>query len=506
MARKTIFQYGLVDGKPAITGEGGASIFDADQNNFIRQEGFQDVILAEIREKVGIPSGLSALWTSADPAKILPAIANLEDPRHMMLALRDVSSYLPEGMKPLLDKVGAGTPELRTALQSALRNPVFQKQLFTQTGSDQLAKSMNVLQRSEETLKAQFGLDDAGIKAIISKVGTDIFARIGKGEFNGKFDQLETAVQQSAIMTATTTKLDMIAEANPQLSKVIGVIKSDPDLMFSIGRAALLDKSVTSGFEAMLKGEAGIDMANLAKMLTDPAKGPTARKLLKDMLDVVADKEEITFSSIVDFAQKMEKGDIAGASNVIKGMGMEVPPELAMAQQFDQFKGQIAAFGQTSFGAKILNFLKEALGPNGFLGQLLNTLGMGGLATSLRGMFEAPVTTAATAGPDGKVTNLSAEEFKAKFKEAMEGRDLGRRYDNPEHVRAALIESGVDPKLADEMAAIKSDVTLNRDFSQAVTNAGSLDAVADAVTRLHQDLKGGGTLKHAVGTMAPAVG
>lgn len=415
LTNEILFEYGRDEnGNISIIGDTpkAHNTFDADQNYYMQQRGFQDSLTVSIRQEVGIPANkLSAWWYEADAAKILPTIAKLEDPRHMMLALHSASDFLPSGMDDMLAKIGVGSPELRTSLQAALRNPQFRASLATQTGGELLTKGLSILQGSDKELTERFGLDKAAINSIIDKVGIDIFTRIGEGEFNGRADRLEGAISQSVITTAVSHKLDSIVAKNSNLTNLVDVIKADPALMQSIGRAYLSDPTVKDGLGTMLEGNAGIDMARLEKIFSDPLTGAASRKLFGDVLDVVGAKEEFTFSHVLDLTEQLEAKDFAGVSASLTAMGVQPPAALANAQSFGAIQQMIHKFGQTEMGATVLGFLKDALGPGGFLGELLQKLGMGDMANQILGMFQAPAVTTGeglAAAPDVATSHRAA--------------------------------------------------------------------------------------------------
>jgi len=100
---------------------------------------------------------------------------------------------------------------------------------------------------------------------------------------------------------------------------------------------------------------------------------------------------------------------------------------------------------------------------------------------------------------DGKTSELTKAEFNEKFTEAMKGRE--RDFNNPEHVRAAMIE--VDTKLADEIAELNGDPTLTNKFDASVRSGTTLEKIQEMAQKFYSATGETHNVKTGVNAMAP---
>jgi hypothetical protein len=96
---------------------------------------------------------------------------------------------------------------------------------------------------------------------------------------------------------------------------------------------------------------------------------------------------------------------------------------------------------------------------------------------------------------DAPATTGNVIDFKEKFAEAMEGKQV-----TGETVLKAMVEA--DPSLADEANGIRSTVDLSEQFKKF----GSMTAgeAAEVAQKMYQDMANGQSVKQAVGGLGPS--
>lgn len=304
-------------------------------------------------------------------------------------------------------------------------------------------------------------------------------------------------------MTATEM-LDSIVKNDETLKGVATALRAHPALADKIRIAAIKDPSILTGLEKMAKGEGSIDLAKFEEAL----RNENNRLILRQVFDKIAEDpdDSFNFATLETLAGHIAKNEQGKAVALLKTMGIDPTGGFGMADMFKFMKEFLKDPGQAIAGiidkanaAGLIpaDQLAEIKKYSAEFGNMMKPIA-DGLGQALPKDVMSRIEKFSTPVKDGELTNFSTEDFQARFKAAMDG--LGRDYDNPAHVRAALIE--MDPDMADKI--LEMDATaLKNNFNTSVTEGTTLEALTAKAQAYYNSLRGGATMEASVGAMKP---
>ncbi|MEM7289363.1 MAG: hypothetical protein AAF412_03150, partial [Pseudomonadota bacterium] len=310
--------------------------------------------------------------------------------------------------------------------------------------------------------------------------------------------------------------IEAVGTAYPEHAEMINMIKSDSHLVASLHNAIVKDPTMLEGLQGVMSaGTNSFNAADLKRILADPMQ----RDYLRQVLDKVADGKtpdgtDITFTHVRNLFDSYKEGNAEGVRNALTTLGLTPPgvdismimnfmtelmenPELAVnnlvnglisagaipADQADLAKGGLMMFAGP---------MKEMVGPYHQLAveydigmdtpeRVMGSLKAAGASISER-YGDVRFSTTPTAGPDGLIsTDISAEQFKTAFTEAMEGKALTEA-----NILAAAAKA--DARFADETIAITRDSSLSAMFKNVV-DISSVEAAANSLAGMREELK-----------------
>ncbi len=325
-------------------------------------------------------------------------------------------------------------------------------------------------------------------------------------------------------------------EGNPGNADQVALlkkIKGHTDVAKSMHNLMVKDPEALNEIKKVLGQSAdsdGVNTQDVSNMLDNPQ----ARGALIQIMDKVSDGskftsgpdkgQDITSAHAIDLINDYKKEGIPGAIKGMGHMGIEINPLESMfasmninglsdimnilnnpGKLIETMLQSNPALAQSDLFMGMFVPLIEGLGPiMGGMGQDLQAWGqevqksVQNSAGEVRGKYShVKENPSFQANADGKVGNLSLDDFNEKFTNAMEGR--GRDINNPEHVRAALIE--VDPQIADEIEAIEGNPTLSNKFDVSVKTGSTFEQVKESLGRFHQELQDHGQVQRSTNTL-----
>lgn len=286
--------------------------------------------------------------------------------------------------------------------------------------------------------------------------------------------------------------IDAFAGADPSnkdLQEFAKIVKDNPKMAEALKNAIVKDPSMLENMPELLnaKGDNNFSLADLNKGLKHSVFGGAAQQKFTDALNVVADTGA-GFDHLLTVGNKAKETLNMGFSGFLD-MAKNNPDEL-IRNLFDgvDMDPQMRNF-MAGMLEGLLPMLASFLDPNGFM--LKPYVELGGK------IWEGNIASGAQifhAQADGQTSNFTVDQFKDNYQQAI-GK-YGRDANNPQHVRAAMIEA--DPMLRDELDEMLQNNQTSDKFNATAKTGFSLEKIGAFYEKISQT--------HNVGYGAKALG